>query len=370
MGELEWYAGLLEERTHVDAFLRAIAKTVRRGDHVVEIGCGLGTYALAAQQAGAARVTAIDSSALAIAMARELGVARAGVRLVESNALDVTLQRRADVVIFEDYGGFGHSAGYVRLLKHARAKLARKGARWIARRVELWLAPVDVRPAMRTRRLPFSAEAVALLRRRAMSEAVPKDVPAARQIAPGVRVARLDPSGAWPIEARYRATARATRAAKVTGLAGWIRLDLGGGIVIDNAPAVRGHVWTHRFFPFVEPLEVRRGERLSMSVEVSKGLATVDPIYRWSVAGRAGRREGCNVNAMPGDVEWLRRCSPEWVPRAGSKVRLARALLAALDGKNSVRAIAETVYSEKVQAGPDRDRLLEMAFRLAGEWAE
>ena len=74
MPGVDYYADLLRDRRRIDAFLQAIAAVVRPGDHVLDVGSGLGTFARAAARAGARRVTAIEADPTAAALARELGL--------------------------------------------------------------------------------------------------------------------------------------------------------------------------------------------------------------------------------------------------------------------------------------------------------
>jgi len=130
VSDLAYYAGLLEDRERIRAFLDAIAATVRPGDVVLEIGGGLGTYALAAKQRGAREVVAVDTNPLVLAHARELGVERAGVKLVESPVERLQLAEPADVVIFEDYGSFGTTAR-LRSIFEAAARLSKPTHGWV-----------------------------------------------------------------------------------------------------------------------------------------------------------------------------------------------------------------------------------------------
>jgi SAM-dependent methyltransferase len=349
---LDYYAGLLEMRPHVSAFLKSIASVVRPGDRVVEIGCGLGTYALAAARAGAARVDAIDWNPWAIALAREMGVERQSggrVHLVEGSAERVRLEQPADVVIFEDFGGFGFRSRLRPLYDHIRTRLAHPDARYIPSAVELMLAPVDhelrtIGPAA-AQALPFSRESLALLRRRALNEPAYREANSRWLAGAPRRIAVLRPQDGVPTHACYAATTRAARTAQIRGMLGWIRLLLPPRIVIDNGPRARSRAWGSRLFPISEPLPCRKGERVKMTMEVSKGLGPLDSIWRWRLQSPRGEREGCNVNALPESLDLLRRGSPDSVPRATRQARLLADVLREIDGTKNVSAIARAMYT-------------------------
>ena len=65
------YGIMATDAVRMDAYARAIAKGVKPGDVVVDIGCGPGIFSLLALRAGAARVHAIDTDAT-VWLARDL----------------------------------------------------------------------------------------------------------------------------------------------------------------------------------------------------------------------------------------------------------------------------------------------------------
>ncbi len=338
MPDAEHYARLLADRTRIDAFCRAIASVVKAGDRVLEIGCGVGTYALAAAKAGASRVWAVDRDATAIALAREMGVA--GVELIEARAEDVELPERADVVIFEDFGRFGWMPGLRPLFEHVRARLAAPGARYLPPVVELHAAPTDTAvPALDPAGLPFSEAAVALLRKRACNEPASRTLEPAALIGPPALVGRLSIGEPLPRRAAYEGRVRCARDGSAAGLLGWMRMLDGA---IDNGPG-RGGIWSQQLLPFEEPLPCRAGEDVEMSIEVASGPGPRDLIVRWTLRGPAGERVGCSLNAQPGSLELLRRGSPERVPKPGRRAAALRALLTAMDGR-SVAGLGQAVY--------------------------
>ncbi|HLH28937.1 MAG TPA: class I SAM-dependent methyltransferase, partial [Acidimicrobiales bacterium] len=256
MHSAEYYVSLLEDRPRISAVLSAVSRAVRPGDRVVEVGCGVGTYALAALRAGAAHVTAIDRNPVALALARELGVARAGgdrLTLLEGPAESVELEPPADVVIFEDYGGLGHSPGLRSLLDHVHRRLAAPGARYVPEAVDLFLAPVD-RPLRSVGpgdagALPFDAAALELLRKRSLNDPFSPDLEGGALAAPGTLAGRILASEELPPRVPMRASLLASRSGEVHGLIGWIRLDLGGGLTVDHPPAIPAPTYPPIAFP-------------------------------------------------------------------------------------------------------------------------
>jgi SAM-dependent methyltransferase len=352
MNSAEYYVSLLEDRPRISAVLSAVASVVRPGDRVVEVGCGIGTYALAALRAGAAHVTAIDSNPVALALARELGVARAGadrLTLIEAPAESIELEPRADVVIFEDYGGLGHSPGLRSLLDHVRRRLAALGARYVPEAVDLFLAPVD-RPLRSigpgdAGLLPFDAGALELLRKRSLNDPFSPDLDAGALAAPGQVAGRLLPSEDFAPRVLMKTNTVVSRAGNVHALIGWIRLDFGRGVSVDHPPALPAPTYPPIAFPFEEPLAVSEGDRLDLSLEAIYGPGPRTLLWQWTASGPRGVRGGNSANGMPGDLGLLRRGSADEVPRPDPRLAAALEACRRIDGAKSAAEIARSVYS-------------------------
>jgi SAM-dependent methyltransferase len=377
VSNLGYYVGLLEDHRRIGAFARAIQAVVGPEDHVLEIGCGVGTYSLLAARAGARRVTAVDQDAVAIALAREIGVERLSkgrITLVEAPIEAVTLDEPADVVLFEDFGSIVFRQGLRALMERVRMHLAKPGARWIPAGAEILLAPIDLVYRTLSRHdlgpLPFPGEAVALLRKRGLNDVTAKEFDPEHVIAPGASCGRLGFGEPYPPRSRLTGLTTASRNGSVTALAGWMRLRLAPGILLDNSPAEKRQSWHLGVFPFEEPLEVREGDSLRMDMEVVHGPGSDGLLFRWGIEGPAGGRESSSVNAMPGDPASLRRGSPESVPQlARTMPAVLRALQAVGDGR-PVAEIAKSVYDSHRDLFPEvraaEDFLLVIFERLKG----
>ena len=92
---------MVADRVRVDAYAKALRKTVREGSVVVEIGTGAGIFAVLASQLGASRVYAIEPSEI-IQVAREIAVANGcetKIEFFEEFSDRVTLPTQADVIL-------------------------------------------------------------------------------------------------------------------------------------------------------------------------------------------------------------------------------------------------------------------------------
>src|ERR1700723_872068 len=79
---LDEFGDMIADRARLGAYADAIARAVRPGDVVVDLGCGPGIFALLACRAGAKRVYAIDTGEV-IHFARQLAVANGFAERIE-----------------------------------------------------------------------------------------------------------------------------------------------------------------------------------------------------------------------------------------------------------------------------------------------
>ena len=158
----EWrrfHIDMLDDRQRVTSFLAAIRQVVRPGDVVVDIGTGTGVLAIAAAQAGAARVYAVEATdigKLAEANFRANGF-EDRITLVTGWSMNVELPERADVLVSEIIGNHPFGERVVEITDDARTRLLKPNARMVPHRVNVFALPVAL-PDSIIRRYLFTPE--------------------------------------------------------------------------------------------------------------------------------------------------------------------------------------------------------------------
>lgn len=137
---------MLSDRARTDRFLKGIADVVRPGDVVIDLGTGTGVLAIAAAQAGAKQVYALEASAIgriAEQIIAENGVSDR-VTVVRGWSTDVTLPEPADVLISEMIGNEPLGEQILELTLDARKRLLKPNARLVPDRLRLYAQPVVI----------------------------------------------------------------------------------------------------------------------------------------------------------------------------------------------------------------------------------
>ena len=95
------YLRMLADVDRIQAFQDAIDREVRPDDVVVDLGCGVGTYAMMAARAGARRVFGVEANPV-VNIARQIAKRNGiNVEFVAADARDIHLPEPATVLILQ-----------------------------------------------------------------------------------------------------------------------------------------------------------------------------------------------------------------------------------------------------------------------------
>lgn len=277
-GVARFHVGMLRDDARNACYAAAIARQVRPGMRVLDIGTGAGLLALLAARAGVEVVTC-EADPIIAAAAREIVAAnglaeRITVVAKRSTELEVgvDLPARCDLLVSEIFGDDLVEEGVVSSLKDARARLLVPGAPIVPPRAGLRCALVMHETLERLDRdglddvLGFDLSAFSVLTR--------PDRYLSRRAQPHVAL-RSDPVSALGIDFEGAIETPAERivltstGGRVDGIAHWLRIDFGGDIVYESPPFAdaRAH-WLIPVHAFAAPRETVAGETIAADVRV------------------------------------------------------------------------------------------------------
>jgi precorrin-6B methylase 2 len=290
------HIAMLDDTVRTNAFCRAIARTVRPGDVVVDVGTGSGILAVAAARAGARRVYAIEVSDLAPVAAE---VARANgfgavVEVVRGWSTEVELPERGDVLVTETIGNDPLDEQILTIVADAAERLLHPGARIIPAALEVLAWPVQVPDEARRRGVVTPAH-VARWReaygidltpleaagdgRPVAQRRSPAELRAWRRLGPGTTVASVRLPSARRL-ADTPAELPLTSAGNLGGVLIGFRAALADGVDLTVGPANPGTHWAPISFVLPEPVAVRPGDVARAVLHDDAGLrldVTVGP---------------------------------------------------------------------------------------------
>ena len=276
------HIALLNDRRRTEGFLAAIREVVRPGDVVVDLGTGTGVLAIAAAQAGAARVYAVEATGigkLAEANFRANGL-QDQITLVPGWSMTVDLPERADVLVGELIGNDPFDEQIIESAADARARFLKPDARMVPRRVNVFALPVTV-PDRMIRRHLFTPEVLEAWRSwygidfGALARSAPSSLsfPVSPSklcgcaLADPVLVATTDlptkPSSPPAADREFVASVPG----RLNGVMIHFELELAPGIRLSTHPdrADRRCNWAHRVWVLPEPLPLEPGARYRLT---------------------------------------------------------------------------------------------------------
>lgn len=346
------YGNMALDGVRMDAYARAIARAVRPGDVVVDLGCGTGIFSLMAARAGASRVHAVDLNPaiwLVPEIAAENGLADR-ITIHPRSSLDVELAEKADVVVSDMRGVVPLCDDHVSAIRDARERFLKPGGKLLPERDRLFVAVVESRTLQATLapawesfgRFGFSANAT--------SKSVhhtPLSTRGAALQASDV----LTEAGAWATVdyATYDGHAlegtvelSCVRGGTAHGLAVWFEATVFEDIRYASAPGW-SLAYGRYFLPLLEPVrcDVGARARLTLRVDARGDRWGWDTEIRAAGGQELARFRQATFLGAPTSPEALLRSSPHAVPTLSDEGALVRRVLDAMDGTRSLERITE-----------------------------
>ncbi len=254
MYDCKSYAGLLLDRERIEIFTKAIEASTGKGDTVADLGCGLGTYAMAAARAGARKVFAVEKGEIFPLLER----------IVRRNSLsDIVIPvkesiekwippEKIDLVIFEDFPKGGICSRTLNIIK--MSKEAFPGARFLPRAISFKAAPVKLPSNSGAGEKLKASYLIADFDFTVLVDYLTDNIYSVDLEPDSLRG---DPQKMWTFNFDVPLPSFSSEmswqmdaGAECDGIVFWFELDLGAGIVLSNSPGTCITVWGQTLCPF------------------------------------------------------------------------------------------------------------------------
>lgn len=288
------HIAMLDDHARTRGFIDALKAVVRKEDTVLDIGTGTGVLATVAALAGAARVLAVESSAIADSAERVFatnGVADR-VTLIRGRSTKITLPEPCDVLVTEMIGNDPFDEQLLDIIDDAKKRLLAPNARLIPSAIEVVAIVVDL-PRRFCERRVFTQERLESWREMygvdfsalvSASQTVSPPFSARTselvtwpRVAAPVSLAEVDLTRPFDLTLRQHVTFELERDVERLGIALAFRATLAPGVVLSTMPdeVDPDNHWRYAVWPAIERGRLARGATATIDYEHSRGVTTL-----------------------------------------------------------------------------------------------
>jgi len=357
---LQEHLGYVSDSERLSAYARAIADIIKPGDSVTDLGCGSGVLGLLCLRAGAARVYAIDATAM-IGVAR-VSYSRASLGdraiFIRGESRQVDLPERVDVVVCDQVGYFGFDAGIVQDYADALRRFLKPGGSLIPGRIGLHVAAVDSKRAYAAVDA-WESDSVPpefrWLREYAVNSRHPIHVDQSELLTTAAQLGTIDLREENRGLLSWTTRLRMSRDGAMHGVVGWFDCELSAGVWMTNSPLAQGPIKrAQAFLPIREAVAVRADEEILVTVMARPS----EDLIAWVVELPSGQRfRHSTWQGAPLTPEDVIRSNRSHVPRLNRAGAARSTILAYCDGHRTVEEIEEAVTHDHPALFPSSTEL-------------
>ena len=314
MYSVHFYGQMLRDTARMEAYTAALRRAVKPDSVVMDLGCGPGVFALLACKFGARRVYAVEPENI-VGLAREAAAANGfsdRIEFFEKLSTEITLPEPATIIISDLRGVLPWFEQNISSIIDARKRLLAPGGVLIPQRDVLWASVVEapeqyeeiVGPWRNQFDLDLSAGKGLVTNTWRKSRIKPEQL-----LTEPVCWSTLDYYEVSSPDVRAEISWQAARNGTAHGVAVWFDSELAEGIRFSNHPAAPEMIYGTGFFPFLRPVQLMEGERVT--VRLAADLVDDGYVWRWDteVPGKANFKQS-TFFGVPLSTSQLRKSVP------------------------------------------------------------
>ncbi len=327
------------------SYQKAIRKTIKPGDTVLDLGAGLGILGLMALQEGAGRVYMVDPSpVLKVAkLAAERGGYADRLILIERAIEEADLPEQVDCIVSVFTGNFLLSEDLLPSLIFARNHFLKPGGVLLPDRGVMEVAPV-MAAAYYEKWIegwsdkPFAIDYSFLQTFAANNifDVTPEQLNA-ELLATPVPIFEMDFYLADEANCNVEAQIQATKSGICHGILGWFRARVGDDWLSTSPQEPKMH-WRQTFLPLQQPVSLESGDILLFELNRPEFGD-----WTWSFTVNGHKQRQSTFLSYPQDPSRLIRLSNDYSPALSERGKVAREVLSLFNGKHTTAEITRMI---------------------------
>lgn len=281
------HAMMIHDVVRTEAYERALMQAVTKGCKVLDFGCGSGVLSIFASRAGADTVYAVDKS---IFIEKALSIAKCNnienILFYHNDHKDLELETKVDILVSEWMGHFLFYESMLGPLLHVRDKYLKAGGVMIPGSVSLHGGLVTdeyyFEDSSFLRQNPygidFSPIADAPLFQTPLENITEKQI-----LKDTIDLGTFDLHTLEAPPKKMGGSIVPKEKATVYGCCGWFSAKLSKGIGFGTGPFDPPTHWNQIYFSLDEPLEIKPGKELTLSITLPDDDSKHEPAWFWKV---------------------------------------------------------------------------------------
>ena len=267
------HAGMLYDEERVAKYSEAISQVVKKGDVVADIGTGTGLLAFLCLKAGAKRVHAIERSSTinwAKRIADKNGFSDK-IIFYRQDSRDCDLPEKIDVVVSELIGHIAFEEGMAESLFDAKERFLVADGVMIPERVNLRVALVEeneVYPECIKCWRDIEGIDYSIMRREAVKAFYLTSLSSRDLLSEPKTFFNANFKERRQLNLKEKDSFDVCRSGEINGIALWFEASLSSNITLSSGPWSQTH-WKQCFAPIAEPMAVKAGDLISVSIEMN-----------------------------------------------------------------------------------------------------
>lgn len=280
------YAQMTADKVRMSSYLQAFERGVKEGSVVLDLGTGLGTFALIACRLGASRVYAIEpneSVVVARALARANGFS-SRIEFLQCKSQEVNLQEHVDVIVSDLRGQLPFSGGHIEAIADARKRFLKPTGQLLPKRDLLLAAVVESPEAFEKCVHPWQSDDFGLdltpLKAHLTETASYPKITASQLLTEPQQWFEIDYMTVEDPDAAGAVRQHALRDGVGHGILVWFEAWIDDIEHFSGGPGSELEVYGHMFFPWSKPVDLKKGDLLEMKIAARS--ASGNYFWNWS----------------------------------------------------------------------------------------
>jgi type I protein arginine methyltransferase len=375
MYSLRNFGDMIGDSARFNAYAKAIARCVRAGDVVAEIGCGPAVFGLLACQAGAKRVYAIETEDI-IDVARQIAAANGfadRIQFFQSDSRKVELPERVNVIVSDIRGIVPLIGGAVASLQDAKKRFLAPNGVMIPRRDVLKAAIIEAEKVYCSITSPWTSCVTEVELSIPLQLVLNTDhgiiAELGQLMSEPEELCTLDYIGDSGPNVSAKLAFRGSRNGAAHGICVWFDTELYADIGFSSGPESPATVYGQLFLPWLEPVAIEEGQEILVTLHAN--LVGKDYLWRWETEITVGDDDATvhfrqsTLGGLTVSSHTLRRHAVDHVPVLTAEGEAERFLLGAMDGRASLEEIAKKAAARFPEVYSSHEAAFERASELA-----